>query len=861
MQDLIGKKIGRYIIQQSIGEGGMGAVYRALDTHLDCNVALKVLLPGRESEEVFLKRFQREARSMARLNHPNLVKVMDYGEQDGMVYLVMPYVAGGTLSKLSKPMSADQAASMLLPVARALGYAHSQGMIHRDVKPSNVLLTESGEPMVTDFGIAGLLDVAETEQITKTGSGVGTPAYMAPEQIKKDYDHRVDIYALGVVLYELVTGQQPFKGDTPLDTLVKHATEPLPPPREVNSSVSPAVEAVIVKALAKQPDQRYQTMEEFAQALQDMASGQVGVVPVQAREAASDADATVDELVTPASLSKIQAAGKKKLLWIGISGVAFLFILLAVFVFRSVKDDNESIEGLITEESSQIKVADNAEDQLVETVVDETLPPEVVLETGASKISPKDGMEQVYVPEGEFVMGSSDGENDEQPAREVVLDGFWMDKTEVTNAQYAQCVSDGACEEPKRTEFYETAMYKDHPVVHVSWFDAQAYCEWAGRRLPSEAEWEKAARGTEEQMYPWGHENLNKGLLNFGGHVGETTVVGTYPDGASPYGALDMAGNVMEWTADWYDEDYYAWMLGENPVGPVVGKQRVLRGGSWNSIEWVVRSSDRNTAYPEGASNTRGFRCAENASGIEQQGAVTPESLNRVSSTDGMEQVSVSGGEFMMGSLDGDNDEGPVHEVFLDAFSIDKFEVTNAQYAACVAEGACEEPGNTKYYENEEYADHPVVYVSWYDASQYCAWADRRLPSEAEWEKAARGTDERMYPWGNEIAGPGLLNFDNNENGTTKVGSYPDGASPYGALDMAGNVYEWVLDWYDPGYYGSQTIWSNPIGPKEGEYRSIRGGAWDYIESYSRTTDRFRYSPGSKKDNIGFRCAVRYVNP
>lgn len=236
----------------------------------------------------------------------------------------------------------------------------------------------------------------------------------------------------------------------------------------------------------------------------------------------------------------------------------------------------------------------------------------------AAEISSVDGMEMVFVPEGNFTMGSNDGDSDEQPVHEVVLDAFWIDKHEVTNAQYAKCVADGACEEPGIIDFYDSSSYANHPVVYVSWHDAEDYCEWAGRHLPTEAEWEKAARGTDERTYPWG-ENLSCEYARYYDCGGQTVEVGNLPKGASPYGALDLAGNVWEWTADWYSGDYYRsqpeWI---NPTGPVLGDYRVLRGGSWD-LEVNLRSADRVKYNPDYGDWSVGFRCAASQMMATQQ--------------------------------------------------------------------------------------------------------------------------------------------------------------------------------------------------------------------------------------------------
>ncbi len=249
---------------------------------------------------------------------------------------------------------------------------------------------------------------------------------------------------------------------------------------------------------------------------------------------------------------------------------------------------------------------------------------------------------------------------------------------------------------------------------------------------------------------------------------------------------------------------------------------------------------------------------------------------------DESEMVYAPAGEFLMGFSESDVEairaispeaefsvegEKPQHEVFLDAFYIDKYEVTNARYRKCVEAGACNAPSDTAYYGNADYAQHPVVYVSWYDANAYCRWAGKRLPTEAEWEKAARDNEEYTWPWGNTLDG-NRVNFcdkncpewwkhapvDDRYAHTAPVGSYPEGASPYGALDMAGNVWEWVADWYDPDYY-SQSPAQNPPGPDSGSEKVVRGGSW--LNGFTDIRARYRYKavPTLRGKDFGFRCA------
>lgn len=275
MLDLTGRDIGRYHIVERLGEGGMATVYKAFDNRLERYVAIKIIRTDMFAPNVLeevLKRFEREAKALARLGHPNIVKVHDFGDFEGMPYLIMEYLPGGTLKRFTgKPMPYAEAARLLAPVARALEYAHQQNIMHRDIKPANILITQNGQPMLTDFGIAKILEAGESTGLTASGVGIGTPEYMAPEQgMGGLVDARADTYALGIVFYELVTGRRPFSADTPMAVLVKHITEPLPRARQFVSELPDEVEAVIFKALAKKPEERYQSMAEFASALEHL---------------------------------------------------------------------------------------------------------------------------------------------------------------------------------------------------------------------------------------------------------------------------------------------------------------------------------------------------------------------------------------------------------------------------------------------------------------------------------------------------------------------------------------------------------------------------------------------------------------
>ncbi|MBI5824422.1 MAG: protein kinase [Chloroflexi bacterium] len=275
MTDIFGKKLGEYILLEQLGEGGMAKVYNALDSRVERNVAIKVILPSKRTSNVFLQQFEREAKVLANLMHTNIVKVLNYGIQDGQPYLVMEYVSGGTLKEaMNQKIPWQTAAAILAPIARALDYVHRQQIVHRDVKPSNILIQDDFRPMLSDFGILKMFEGKNEKVDSAIGAGVGTPEYMPPEQgLGKDVDFRADIYSLGLVFYEMITGQKPYTADTPMAIIVKHVTDDLPLPTHIDKNIPKFVERVILRAVQKEPQNRYLSMGHFADALELISLG------------------------------------------------------------------------------------------------------------------------------------------------------------------------------------------------------------------------------------------------------------------------------------------------------------------------------------------------------------------------------------------------------------------------------------------------------------------------------------------------------------------------------------------------------------------------------------------------------------
>lgn len=513
-------------------------------------------------------------------------------------------------------------------------------------------------------------------------------------------------------------------------------------------------------------------------------------------------------------------------------------------------------------------------------------------------------------------MGDDRWEEDEVPVRTVSVGTFFFDQFEVTGADYEACVVAGACRRPASGEPCNWGQpgRRDHPVNCVSWYDAVRFCEWVGGRLPTEAEWEKAARGTDGRPYPWGFDRPDCdraviGVPSLGCGRQTTWEVGSKPDGQSPFAAHDVIGNVWEWTLDTYEEDFYTRGPVANPYNDAGGTFRTLRGSAWYYSDPGPdsRVANRYAFRPARFYPYIGFRCVRTTDGaieVDVDVLTADDPTGVYAMTDWLERnvaarmvegeepfttvapseemILIPAGSFTQGEEGPEFDEQPVRQVTVDPFEIDRYEVTVAAYRGCVEAGECDTPhsgGNGFVHAHEAtYCNwgvvgrdaHPINCVNWFDADTYCRWRGKRLPTEAEWEKAARGDDGRRYPWGDEK--PNCLRAVVDESGdgcgresNWPVGSKPQGASPFGVMDMAGNVWEWVADNYVYDFYAFGPS-DNPFNletrspnhqPGWGEGRVLRGGSWaDQSTLIHRAANRLGYDPATPPDyTIGFRCA------
>ena len=404
-------------------------------------------------------------------------------------------------------------------------------------------------------------------------------------------------------------------------------------------------------------------------------------------------------------------------------------------------------------------------------------------------------------------------EADETPRRVVRLEPFRLARTPVTVEQYASFAAATGRAAP--------GGEPRQPVTYVSHPDALSFCAWAGARLPSEDEWEAAARGGDERLWPWGDSPPNATRALFDAGIGDPEPVGSRPLGASAYGVLDLAGNVCEW----------------------VSEPGIVRGGSFIHTAGEIRCAYREPMPPEACDHYVGFRVAAAAGEA------------RIS----FDWVEIPGGAHALGrdpvAFGGPirADELPRHLVDLSAFELTGTPVTNGQYAAFLRDTNAERPAAWAAEPSHELAEHPVTGVDWFDAQRFCGWAGGRLPTEAEWEKAARGTDERRYPWGDEEpAGRAVFGAGLKHGATAAVDTCADGASPYGLLHMAGNVWEWVSSAYRPYPYDAAD--GREIG--EGGERVLRGGSFASSSALSlRCAMRSHSRPLRRQRHIGFRVA------
>lgn len=651
-----GARRGDYVVLDLLGAGGMGAVFLAEHLGTKRRVALKTIKPGLVIGGEGLERFQREGSITASLEHPGIVKVHELALHEGEPYLVYELVEGArTLNEALEPLDLRGRVELVRDVARALGHAHSRGVVHRDVKPGNILVDAAGRPRVADFGLAAAADL---ERITRSAAVLGTPRYMAPEVADgPQVDPSVDVWALGVVLYETLAGRPPIEAETWFEYLAQARQGIRELPTHPEREVPRALGEVCLRALRADPRQRTRNAGEFADDLERFLRGELEPAP-PARTGLWVAGVGILVLALGLGVFAFASSAPRKapsLAWRGAVEPETVFNVETVTLEGRVESSQERVELEVTGLAEPVRVAPGPflisvplseganeivvrlrepageELSLRRRVVRRTVPAwylELPLERRAPLPLPAqlefseegyrnraDGSLLVWVPPATTRLGSDRPKGAmylyEGPEHEVRLSGYYVGQTEVTWGQYrAYCQATGLAEpEPA------FPVSDEHPVHSVTWPEAQAYCAWAGLRLPTEAEWEYAARGPEGLLTPWGAATLDEVRANLSvpkpldDRFRTTSPVGSFPKGVSPFGCFDMVGNVYEWVSDWLDE-YPRGPL-EDPQGPSVGEHRVMRGGAYTSTDVeVCRTTFRWSAEPSRKNPKVGFRVA-----------------------------------------------------------------------------------------------------------------------------------------------------------------------------------------------------------------------------------------------------------
>lgn len=697
--DLIGRRLGPFEILEFRGYEGLVEVYSGQDTQQRVPVEIRLAGRAMEADPVFNTRFRRDARAIAGIRHPNISRLLDFGQAEGGHYMVSEFVDGVSLAALmdevlrgERILEPDDVAFVIRQVAAALDHAHKNGLAHLDLRPEDVVLTRSGQAIVKNFGVALLKSAGAADRVA-----TATP-YMAPEQLldPRSAGPASDIYALGVILYQIATGELPYAADEDVDEALRQINDTAPDPRLLNEDVSASVAAVLMKALMRSPGQRFRSAMLMAATLERAyANPMLGELVLEAkktktapeetptRAAAATRQIVPKKVETPeerrerrkleAELGRIKRAenwARFKTWWTGfrsvwgrtmavlgilvLLGVAVLYLLQTLGVLQialvlptlpapnaDAADVTEAAVATDDPRTPTVEVTDapigdgeptarptatalqSAEGSPVAPIAF------VPLEIGTNAYRIVDGQTMVFVPEGQFLMGTDVRVrgNNSKPQHVVTLSAYWIDRTEVTNDQYRLCVNSGICPVPENDIYFENPEYATFPVSFVSYEDSVAYCLWVSQQtgevvgLPTEAQWEKAAGWdpiTQTQRdYPWGNQQANTDLMRYNESRTNKPAapVGSYPSGASAYGALDMAGNVWEWVADWFNDDYYRRTgVSLNPTGPLSGTTRVTRGGSWTRAPHLAITTVRNPVQPRTVSNEIGFRCAVSTS-------------------------------------------------------------------------------------------------------------------------------------------------------------------------------------------------------------------------------------------------------
>lgn len=642
------KTVREWILHEEIGRGGMGVVYRATHEMLPGDWAIKVIHPEMSRDVEARRRFLTEVVVLKVLRHPGIVEIETPFVEGGEIYLPMELLSGMSLELALRqnpgPWPVSRVVDVLGQVGAALGHAHrgDPAVLHRDIKPANIQLLADGRVKVLDFGLARMLGGSS---LTTTGKAVGTPAYMAPEILDgQKASTASDVYSMGVILYRLLAGRMPYDMPSEESSLlalvmaVARAHEKgIPDIRRLVPGIPPELASLVMSSLSRDPARRPVDGADFAEKLRAVVDGK-GRKGADVTARVSDTstvsrDSTMIGIVLetpranpvfledtkPSEVVRDQApampSGRRILPFVLLCAGFVLAVLavVGVFGYQSARRAAETSRLAEVERLRQIQ----ADEEPGREAENDRQAADGRAAESASRV------EWVAIPGGPFYMGTDSGRFDEEgPRHYVSVKSFQISKSEVTVAQYRGCVQAGKCSEPSRGGDCSWGLSgrDDHPVNCVDWHQAESFAHWVGGRLPSEAEWEYAARGGGRDIeYPWGNTiaSCNYAVMTGGGPGcgrGSSWPVCSKSAGNTEQEVCDMAGNLWEWTMDtWHDRFDGAPTDGSAWIGP--GSAKVMRGGSWGSDSRFVRVYNRDNPS-SGYRKNVGIRVARDAQGL-----------------------------------------------------------------------------------------------------------------------------------------------------------------------------------------------------------------------------------------------------
>ncbi len=888
----------KYEFIKPLGQGGFSKVYLLRHKHLDEEHALKIMdfdnisrrleegnPTGRDKEFINVrKRFINEAKLYQKINHPNIARIYDIDmikEESTDVeipFIVMQCVKGENLGEVIKkrsPMGIKETIAICEDILDALDVIHKNGIVHRDVKPSNIIIEKSGKAVLIDFGLAK--DMYADTRLTSTEMVMGTPLYMSPEQFKdiRGADPPADIYAFGVILYEMLTGTPPYSG-TNFEIMYGHLEGSIPDASRNIPGLPIEMDDLIKKAMAKNAEDRYGKVEYYKSELRSISEKIKKQEETRNKKSNPGVDVVRGETVVSRPSKKPPRKTNKT--W----RIIFAVILAAAASIFLVIDPIDIWKGSRAGQDSTTKVQND--DSAQESAQPQKTPQPRVTEMASLKngsasesTQPQETpqlLETKTSPYREYIKSATEliEANNYDKATEFLDEAKKIDDNAEVRALFekiAEKKREIMSNDYKRlNEFLKGDADKNKKIGECRNFLS------SHKNTPQSTHTKEMVSDTNKFITQLEKEiKADKQYLGYIDSVKRHIKNG---DLKKAHYSLNSARKIKETN----EVKYLLAEIEKKQIGNMKADFEKIRefmkgGGDTNVkiMEWrdflnkhrdIPQNNETDLMKSEADKfifQLNNFKMTDPSSKKIKDKAKkiykNDKGFWEADFGDGIIMIYIPAGEFTMGANDGDDDEKPPHKVYLDGYWIGKYEVTFALY-----DTYCEETG-TKKPDAEGWGrgQRPVINVSWHDASAYCGWLSRetglsfKLPTEAQWEKAARGADKRRYPWGNDFDKSKCNSDESSLNRTIPVGSFPDGASPYGCFDMAGNVWEWCSDFFDDKYYQKSPS-KNPQGPDSGPGRVRRGGSWGYRTDGCRASYRARGDPAYCGSLAGFRLAL-----